>query len=100
MKHRLEKFGVESREQRSRSLHQKRAVKRKRLRKAAQEKSHGSVTAVSSQTTESVFLNVPYDVEFEELFLAYVVGLTSLGLIVKTSLAVQTMETDLTVLSS
>ena len=29
---------------------------------------------------ESVFLNIPYDSAFEDLYLAYIVGLTQLGL--------------------
>jgi hypothetical protein len=31
---------------------------------------------------QSVFLNIPYDEQFEDLYLAYVVGLTQLGLTV------------------
>jgi hypothetical protein len=38
--------------------------------------------------TKSVFLNVPYDREFEDLYLAYVVGLTQLGLDVRATLGV------------
>ena len=37
---------------------------------------------------ESVFLNVPYDKPFEDLYLAYIVGLTQLGLAVNATLAV------------
>jgi hypothetical protein len=37
---------------------------------------------------ESVFLNIPYDYEFEDLYLAYIVGLTQLGLRVNVTLAV------------
>jgi hypothetical protein len=37
---------------------------------------------------ESVFLNIPYDKEFEDLYLAYIVGLTQLGLRVNATLAV------------
>jgi len=37
---------------------------------------------------ESVFLNIPYDVAFENLYLAYIVGLTQLGLAVNAALAV------------
>jgi hypothetical protein len=37
---------------------------------------------------ESVFLNIPYDKEFEDLYLAYIVGLTQLGLRVNVTLAV------------
>jgi hypothetical protein len=36
----------------------------------------------------SVFLNIPYDAGFENLFLAYVVGLTQLGLHINAALAV------------
>lgn len=37
---------------------------------------------------ESVFLNIPYDQSFENLYLAYLVGLTQLGLRVNATLAV------------
>ncbi len=37
---------------------------------------------------ESVFLNIPYDREFENLYLAYIVGLTQLGLHVNATVAV------------
>jgi len=37
---------------------------------------------------ESVFLNIPYDKGFEDLYLAYIVGLTQLGLRVNATLAV------------
>jgi len=37
---------------------------------------------------ESVFLNIPYDNAFEDLYLAYIVGLTQLGLRVHAALAV------------
>ncbi len=37
---------------------------------------------------ESVFLNIPYDVGFESLYVAYVVGLTQLGLAINAALAV------------
>jgi hypothetical protein len=37
---------------------------------------------------ESVFLNIPYDGAFEELYLAYIVGLTQLGLRIYAALAV------------
>ena len=37
---------------------------------------------------ESVFLNIPYDHEFEDLYLSYIVGLTQLGLRVNATLAV------------
>lgn len=36
----------------------------------------------------SVFLNIPYDTPFENLYLAYIVGLTQLGLRIKAALAV------------
>ena len=36
----------------------------------------------------SVFLNIPYDSKFEDLYLAYIVGLTQLGLKVNLTLAV------------
>ena len=38
--------------------------------------------------SKSVFLNIPYDQDFEELFLAYTTGLTMLGLVVQLTLAV------------
>lgn len=37
---------------------------------------------------QSVFLNVPYDSPFENLYLAYIVGLTQLGLTINATLAV------------
>lgn len=37
---------------------------------------------------ESVFLNIPYDTGFEDLYLAYIVGLTQLGLRINVTLAV------------
>lgn len=37
---------------------------------------------------KSVFLNIPYDAAFEDLFLAYIVGLTQLGLRINIALAV------------
>ena len=37
---------------------------------------------------ESVFLNIPYDNGFEDLYLAYIVGLTQLGLRINATLAV------------
>jgi len=43
---------------------------------------------VGRKRIESVFLNVPYDHEFESLYLAYVVGLTQLGLGINAALAV------------
>ncbi len=36
----------------------------------------------------SVFLNIPYDAAFESLYLAYIVGLTQLGLRINVTLAV------------
>jgi hypothetical protein len=41
-----------------------------------------------SRRIESVFLNIPYDDKFENLYLAYIVGLTQLGLRVNVTLAV------------
>lgn len=35
---------------------------------------------------ESVFLNIPYDVAFENLYLAYIVALTRLGLAIKAAI--------------
>ncbi|HKE23423.1 MAG TPA: hypothetical protein VKB38_08885 [Terracidiphilus sp.] len=37
---------------------------------------------------QSVFLNIPYDKGFEDLYLAYIVGLTQLGLKINATLAV------------
>ena len=37
---------------------------------------------------ESVFLNIPYDDAFETLYLAYIVGLTQLGLRINATLAI------------
>jgi hypothetical protein len=42
----------------------------------------------SRKRIESVFLNIPYDKEFEDLYVAYIVGLTQLGLRVNAALAV------------
>jgi hypothetical protein len=41
-----------------------------------------------SARIESVFLNIPYDAQFEDLYLAYIVGLTELGLKINVTLAV------------
>lgn len=40
----------------------------------------------------SVFLNIPYDTAFEDLYLAYIVGLTQLGLGVNATLAVPNQD--------
>jgi hypothetical protein len=37
---------------------------------------------------DSVFLNIPYDTRFQPLYLAYIVGLTELGLTPKATLAI------------
>ncbi len=37
---------------------------------------------------ETVFLNIPYDKPFEDLYLAYIVGLTQLGLKIHATLAI------------
>jgi hypothetical protein len=42
----------------------------------------------SRKRHQSVFLNVPYDSRFEGLYLAYIVGLTQLGLTINATLAV------------
>ena len=42
----------------------------------------------SNRRVESVFLNIPYDAGFEDLYLAYIVGLTLLGLQINAALAV------------
>lgn len=41
-----------------------------------------------SKRIDSVFLNIPYDKEFEDLYVAYIVGLTQLGLRVNVTLAI------------
>ena len=41
---------------------------------------------------ESVFLNIPYDRAFEDLYLAYIVGLTQLGLRINATLAVPNQD--------
>jgi hypothetical protein len=41
-----------------------------------------------TKSIESVFLNIPYDSSFEDLYLAYIVGLTQLGLRILAALAV------------
>ncbi len=45
-----------------------------------------------SKRIESVFLNIPYDLEFEDLYLAYIVGLTQLGLGINVTLAVPNQD--------
>jgi hypothetical protein len=45
-------------------------------------------SAPGKRRIESVFLNIPYDTDFESLYLAYVVGLTQLGLAINVALAV------------
>jgi hypothetical protein len=42
----------------------------------------------ASKRIESAFLNIPYDGPFENLYLAYIVGLTQLGLRISATLAV------------
>ncbi|MGA3080612.1 MAG: hypothetical protein ABSD44_04430 [Terracidiphilus sp.] len=42
----------------------------------------------SRKRIDSVFLNIPYDKEFEDLYVAYIVGLTQLGFRVNATLAV------------
>lgn len=42
----------------------------------------------SKKRIQSVFLNIPYDRRFEDLYLAYIVGLTQLGLKINATLAV------------
>ena len=41
-----------------------------------------------TKRAKSVFLNIPYDAAFEELYLAYIVGLTQLGLRISAAVAV------------
>ncbi len=41
-----------------------------------------------SRRIESVFLNIPYDDGFEHLYVAYIVGLTQLGLKLNVTLAI------------
>lgn len=41
---------------------------------------------------QSVFLNIPYDAQFEELYLAYIVGLTQLGLKINATLALPNQD--------
>lgn len=41
-----------------------------------------------ARRVESVFLNIPYDAAFEDLYLAYIVGLSQLGLRMNVTLAV------------
>jgi hypothetical protein len=43
---------------------------------------------VARHKSQSVFLNIPYDDQFEDLYLAYIVGLTQLGLEINATLAV------------
>jgi hypothetical protein len=42
--------------------------------------------------TESVFLNIPYDASFENLYLAYIVGLTQLGFRINVAVAVPNQD--------
>ena len=42
----------------------------------------------SRKSIDSAFLNIPYDKEFEDLYVAYIVGLTLLGLRVNATFAV------------
>ena len=41
-----------------------------------------------TKRVQSVFLNIPYDNQFEDLYLAYIVGLTQLGAEINATLAV------------
>jgi hypothetical protein len=41
---------------------------------------------------QAVFLNIPYDNQFEELYLAYIVGLTQLGLKINATLALPNQD--------
>jgi hypothetical protein len=41
-----------------------------------------------TKSVASVFLNIPYDNAFEDLYIAYIVGLTQLGLRIHAALAV------------
>lgn len=41
-----------------------------------------------TERIQSVFLNIPYDAQFEDLYLAYIVGLTQFGLKINVTLAV------------
>jgi hypothetical protein len=41
-----------------------------------------------NERIQSVFLNIPYDAQFENLYLAYIAGLTQLGLKINVTLAV------------
>jgi hypothetical protein len=43
---------------------------------------------VPRERIEPVFLKIPYDRAFEDLYLAYIVGLTQLGLRIRAALAV------------
>lgn len=46
----------------------------------------------SRKRIDSVFLNIPYDKKFEDLYVAYIVGLTQLGLRVNVTLAVPNQD--------
>lgn len=48
----------------------------------------GRQSVTRRKRTQSVFLNIPYDDQFEELYLAYIVGLTQLDLQINATLAV------------
>ena len=47
----------------------------------------------------AAFLNIPYDIEFEDLYLAYVVGLTQLGFDVQATLGVPNQNRLETIIS-
>ncbi|HTZ56485.1 MAG TPA: hypothetical protein VMB49_00240 [Acidobacteriaceae bacterium] len=66
------------------------ASKRSEEKKEGQEKSEESNQEIARAWTEkarTVFLNIPYDKQFEDLYVAYIVGLTQLGLDVTATLA-------------
>jgi hypothetical protein len=42
----------------------------------------------SRRHVDAIFLNIPYDKEFEDLYVAYIVGLTQFGLLINATLAV------------
>jgi hypothetical protein len=44
--------------------------------------------ALPSRGSLSVFLNIPYDAQFERLYLAYVAGITAFGLVPRTTLEI------------
>jgi hypothetical protein len=50
----------------------------------------GMLVAKSLRPAAEVFLNIPYDSKFEKLFLAYIAGITSFGMVPRATLEIAT----------